>query len=539
MDLVRRILLVLGRFLRYSVDFLMGLAVTVVFGGKGKAVPICEDPRLLMPAHVLAALIRKGEVTSEAVVRAYIRRIRVVNPLLNAVVEERFEAALAEARDVDRQIRTGHTPLEEMERETPFLGVPITVKENFQVTGMRQTVGVVVRRNRRADSDADAVVLVRRAGAIILGTTNVSELCSSWETNNKVYGRTNNPYDNKRIAGGSSGGEGSIIGAAGSVMGIGSDIGGSIRLPAMFCGVFGHKPTWGVVSNKGSEPVLNEVLDRYLVTGPLCRYASDLRPLYKVLAGPAHEATLRLDEPVDLGKVRVFYLDEDLGEPIVNAVQAEIKCAVKQALYHLEFTFGSRPERLNLVQLRSVVGMFLTIYVAESKCAMKEKLNKATGKTIGLTLEFLKWLVGHSEHTFMPLALSTLEVSLKWHAGISYPRAHQLRKELVQNLESVLGRDGVLLCPTHPTTAVRHTQPVAQFLNMIYTATFSLVGMPSTHCPLGLASNGLPVGVQVVAARHQDRLTLAVAEALEAGLGGWICPGTDPQSHFLQMFHHP
>lgn len=171
---------------------------------------------------------------------------------------------------------------------------------------MKQTAGLTLRKNVTAEHDAEVVRLMRAAGGIPLATTNVSELAMWWETSNYLYGTTKNPYNTRHIVGGSSGGEGCLQAAAGSPLGIGSDIGGSIRMPSFFNGIFGHKPSKNVVSNDGQYPSAHsEDQDRLLAIGPMCRYAQDLLPALKVLAGKENAETLRLDTKVDISTINV------------------------------------------------------------------------------------------------------------------------------------------------------------------------------------------------------------------------------------------
>uniref|UniRef100_A0A8C9L9Q5 Amidase domain-containing protein n=1 Tax=Pavo cristatus TaxID=9049 RepID=A0A8C9L9Q5_PAVCR len=208
-----------------------------------RAVPPPRSALLLLPARELARRLRLRQVKCVEVVEAYVERIREVNPLINAVVKDRFEEALQEARQVDQLLAEGRA--DDSLEKYPFLGVPFTVKEAFSLHGMPNTSGLVKRRCVVATTDAIVVGRMKQAGAIPLGVTNCSELCMWYESSNNVYGRTSNPYNLQHIAGGSSGGEGSVLAAACSVIGVGSDIGGSIRMPAFFNGVFGHKPTTG------------------------------------------------------------------------------------------------------------------------------------------------------------------------------------------------------------------------------------------------------------------------------------------------------
>ncbi len=212
----------------------------------------------------LAGAIRRRELTAVEVVGAHIDLHRRFAQRINAVVAERFEAALGDAAAADARVAEGvDLP--------PLLGVPFTVKETIAVAGMPQSAGLVARRDYRAAANAPTVQRLIDAGAIPLGVTNTSELTLWIESNNKVYGRTNNPYDAGRTAGGSSGGEGAAVGCGGSPFGLASDIAGSIRVPALFCGVFGHKPSSGLVPNDGMWPPTEGDSGRMLGVGPLTR----------------------------------------------------------------------------------------------------------------------------------------------------------------------------------------------------------------------------------------------------------------------------
>ncbi|CAL1299385.1 unnamed protein product [Larinioides sclopetarius] len=279
-------------------DIVLHFLFKITYFGKRDELPPINNLLLLEPATNLATKIRKKKLKSVDLVNLYISRIQEVNPCINAAVNFRFEKALEEAQLIDEFIASDQKTEEELERDKPFLGVPLSVKELIAVEGMPFTAGLVSRKNVRAPCNAETVKLMKAAGAIPLVTTNVSELGMWYESYNRVYGRTCNPYDTNRSPGGSSGGEGSLIGAAGSVIGIGSDIGGSIRIPALFNGVFGHKPTPEVVSNYGSYPPSGErEFVPCLSVGPLCRYATDLTPMTKVMAGK-NAALLNLELPI-------------------------------------------------------------------------------------------------------------------------------------------------------------------------------------------------------------------------------------------------
>ena len=206
---------------------------------------------LTLSALEIAQKIKSRQISSEEVVSVHIDRAKKVNKFLNAIVQSRYEDALSEAKKCDTILKKGRDTL------PLYFGVPCTLKENFAYKGFPQTSGLVYRKSFIAEKNATCVQRIIDSGAIVIGTTNVSELCMWMESNNKVYGRTNNPYDLNRIVGGSSGGEGSIIGSGSSPFGLGADIGGSIRMPAFFNGVFGHIPSGGLVPGSGQYPMAN------------------------------------------------------------------------------------------------------------------------------------------------------------------------------------------------------------------------------------------------------------------------------------------
>ena len=266
-------------------------------------------------AASLARAIRARQVSSEEVVDAYLRRIEAINPALNSVVQVRAEEARAEARRADEALARS-------KRVGPLHGVPFTVKDTYDVADMICTCGTKGRAAFVAQQDATAVARVRAAGAIVLGLTNLPELCMACESDNLVYGRTNNPYDLTRTPGGSSGGEAATIAAGGSPLGLGTDSGGSIRMPAHFCGVAGLKATWGRVPLTGVFPPPLGMNVRIRHAGPLARYVEDLALTLPIIAGTdwrdatAAAAPLADDQAVDLAALRVaFFTDNSSAAP--------------------------------------------------------------------------------------------------------------------------------------------------------------------------------------------------------------------------------
>jgi len=475
---------------------------------------------LLESASSLALKIRTQKVTSEEVVQAFINRIESINPILNCVVDQRFELALSEARKIDKLIQSGSKSVASIESETPFLGVPFTIKDCFAVEGLRQTAGLLKRKNIVSDFDAEVVCLMKKAGGIMLAVTNVSELCLWWESNNNVYGRSKNPYDIHRIVGGSSGGEAATLCAAASPLGIGSDIGGSIRMPAYFNGIFGHKPSTGIVNNYGQEPVAKKVLNTFLVTGPMSRFCADLIPMYRVLAAD-NASKLKLDTKVELSKLRFFYMDSLGKYPIWSAVHPDVKGAQLKVVRHLQNAYGVSVEKLYLPKFFRSIEIWLIAMGNGGNPPFAEELTLHQGK-INPLKELLKWFFGLSEHTLPALLLCIIEMfPTPQHIK---ENMESIKEELRQELHDLLGDDGVLLVPPQPTAALYHSQPIFKPFNAAYTAIFNILGLPVTQVPLGLGSWGVPLGVQVVGNLHNDHLTLAVAAELEKAFGGWVSP---------------
>ncbi len=475
------------------------------------------DPLLLTSATELARRIRAGEVRSREVVATHVERARKVNPGLNAIVVDRFEAALAEAEAADARLaREGPADL------PPLHGVPCTIKECFALEGMPQTSGLVARRGYLAPRDATVVARVRAAGAIPLGVTNTSELCMWMESSNRVYGRTNNPYDAGRIVGGSSGGEGSIVGSGASPFGVGSDIGGSIRNPAFFNGVFGHKPTSALVPNSGQFPIAENAARRYLTTGPLARRACDLMPLLRLMAGPDGQDEVceasALGDPgsVSLRGMRVVHVPDNgfLG------VSEELGRAQQRVADHLAEQ-GARVEERRFPRLKKSIEIWSAMLAEAGGTAFGVLLGN--GAPISAAKELARFALGRSPHTLPALALAVMEGLVKGSPAQTarfVAEGTALRAELLD----AMGPSGIMLFPVYPETAPKHVWPLFPPVRWAYPAILNVMEFPATAVPLGLSSGGLPLGIQITSARHNDHITIAVAMELERAFGGWVPP---------------
>lgn len=466
----------------------------------------------------LARRIRTRQTSARAVVDAHIARIEAVNPTINAVVARRYDEARADADAADARIAAAPDPA----ALPPYLGVPCTIKECFALAGMPQSSGLVARKDVVAAVDATAVARLRAAGAIPLGVTNVSELCMWYETNNRVYGRTNNPYDPSRIVGGSSGGEGAIIGAGGSPFGLGSDVGGSIRMPAFFNGVFGHKPTGGLVPGTGQYPLAHGEAARIVATGPLCRRAEDLWPLLRILAGPdgvdQGARAMALGDPaaVRVGSLTVVDV-EDNG---VNRVSRELAAAQQRAATALACA-GARVRRVRFPSLRRSFEIWSATLAAADGQSFSVLLGN--GQPTRGARELVRWALRRSPHTLPAIGLALLERVNDWAPGRA-ARAVELGRALRREILDALGDDGVLLYPSYVSAAPRHYKPLWPPFNFVYTAIVNVLELPATQVPLGLDAAGLPLGVQVVAPPARDHLGVAVALHLERQFGGWVPP---------------
>uniref|UniRef100_A0A2A4J9E8 Amidase domain-containing protein n=1 Tax=Heliothis virescens TaxID=7102 RepID=A0A2A4J9E8_HELVI len=391
------------RFLRFMVSLLAIIVVPLTYLlniRRNKKCPPPMNPILFKSATSLAAMIRTRQITSEQVVEAYIERCKEANPYLNAIVEPRYDAALREARGIDKMIASTDRTPEDLEKEYPLLGVPMTVKESIAVEGMSNDCGTVYPYRNPAKSDAAVIRLARAAGAIPIAVTNTPQLCMNWETYNNVIGITTNPYDQKRTTGGSSGGESALISAAGSVIGVGSDIAGSLRLPPMFTGIFGHKPTPRLLSVEGHVPdCLDPDFEEYFTLGPITRYAEDLTLLLKVLKQPGGP-DVPLDKPVDISKLKFYYMDGD-GSNVSDSIGPDVRRAMEKAKDHIKNTYNIEVKPLKIKNIEHMwetsIRILLNIKHVRNIYTDPEKRDQ----WVSVWPEVLKTLVGMSNHNFI------------------------------------------------------------------------------------------------------------------------------------------
>ncbi|MCX4246445.1 amidase [Paraliomyxa miuraensis] len=474
------------------------------------------DDLLDRSAMALAGMIRRREVSPVELLEAHIAQIEAVNPALNAVIATRYEAARAEARVAEQRVMAAAEP----QALPSLLGLPYTTKEYIMAEGMPLTAGVWSRRHVRADRDATTVRRLREAGAILVGITNVPEGGLWLETYNDVYGRTVNPWSLEHTSGGSSGGEGAIVATAGVAFGLGADVGGSIRIPAAFCGTVGHKPTGRLVPNTGFWPPAGDGnLSGYLVCGPLTRKVEDVMPILRALAGPdGHDVVV---EPWSLGDPAEVELRDVTVYPVQSSglvrVSEENRRAVHDAAAALRAR-GARVELLDAPRMKKAFPIWAAMMATGGGPHYADVLGD--GAPISPARELVRLALGRSHHTLPALVIAGLEelmARVPSRVDAAVAEGHALRAEL----EEVLGPRGVLLHPPYSRPAPRHYRPMLTPFDFVCTGLFNVLELPSTVVPTGFSREGLPLAVQVIGRRGHDHLTVAVAAALEEDFGGW------------------
>ena len=455
-------------------------------------------------AKSMAQAVRDKEVSAVELVEAHLGRIEEVNSALNAVVQLAAERARAEAVEADAALARG-------ESKGALHGVPFTLKDSIDTEGIITTGGTLGRKDFVPDADATVTARLRAAGGILLGKTNTPELTYAGETDNLVYGRTNNPFDLSRAPGGSSGGAGAIVCCGGAAFDIGSDTGGSVRGPAHYCGITGIKPNSGRVPRTGHiVPHSFGAVDSLTQNGPMARYVEDLALILSIISGPdwddPHIVPMPLGNPadVDISGLRVaFYTDNGLRVPtdeIVAAVRsaanalADAGCLVEEDLPR---AIPDNPDINN--QLSQGDGQ-----------AGARRLLAKYGTT-----ETHEWMTRLLEKA------SENMVSVGEYTAV-LEKIDSYRSAMLGFMENY----DVIVCPVSAFAALPHGESMTDEnrSGINYTATYNITGWPSTVVRGGTSPDGLPIGVQVVARPWREDVSLAVAQYLEGALGGWQNP---------------
>jgi Asp-tRNA(Asn)/Glu-tRNA(Gln) amidotransferase A subunit family amidase len=459
----------------------------------------------LSSAGEIAAQIRRKEVSPVEVARAHLDRIERLNPSLNAFIDYQPEAVLVQARAAEKAILRG-------EDLGPLHGVPLSIKSSIDVAGHRCEAGSRLRSGRVAAVDAPLVTRLRAAGAVILGVTNAPELLMAWETDNLLYGRTNNPWDLSRTAGGSSGGEAAAIAAGLSAGGVGSDGGGSIRVPAHFCGICGVKPTPGRIPSTGHYPKAGGPFALLGVVGPMARTVEDLKILFAAMAGwddsdPAaapvnvrdiHETTVR--------GINVGFFEDDGRTPVTE----ETLAAVEHAAISLSVC-GFRVDAFRPDGLDEARERWWEFFGTAGGMMLEPEMRGRESDLSPLLREFYSWTTAAPVHT-----------------GESLLAAWLGRDSVREKILLQMRKYPVLICPVAAIPAFLHGErewqiegKTVKYLDAwSYCAWFNLLGFPAAVVPAGLSKEGLPIGVQIVGRPWEEEVVLAVAAQLERAMGG-------------------
>ncbi|XP_053694837.1 fatty-acid amide hydrolase 2 [Sabethes cyaneus] len=503
--------------LHMAVDFLIELVLKWYWGPARMRCPPLRRKQIILTysAQEIAKMIRNKEISCHEVVSAFIDRLNEVNPIINAVVDGPFIEALEEAKLIDERIQRGLISENEF-AEKPFLGVPFTTKDSTAVKDKLQTLGILARKTAKAKEDAECVKLIKDAGAIIIATSNIPEINRWQETRNNIIGQTNNPYDSRRTVGGSSGGEAALIATCGSAFGIGTDIGGSIRMPAFYCGIFGHKPTSGIVNTRGCTFRTGREVSTMVVAGPMTRYASDLRPLMKVLVGPKSTIALKLNEKTDLKKLRYFYCTSS-GDIRCSPIHSQLHRAMNRVVDHFQTVSPEGVQKVTLQGTEKTSQMW-RYWMTQEPASFNNLLGN--GKQLSPLVELVKKISGSSEYTLASI-YSLIDSILPPEKA---DKIKEITRQCDQALTDLLGDDGILFYHSTTHTAPYHYSAFVNVYNFSYWCLFNVLHVPVTQVPLGLDPDGLPLGIQIVATRNRDRHCLAVAEELERVFSGHIPP---------------
>lgn len=471
-----------------------------------------------LTATQAARLVRAGQASSTDLVRAALARCAVVNPAINAVIELAEEGALSRAEEADAAAARG-------DWWGPLHGVPVTVKESFCVAGMRTTVGAPFLADHVAAHDAEAVTRLKRAGAIVLGHTNVPFLLGDYQSYNPIYGVSNNPWDVKRTPGGSSGGSAAALAAGIGHLSIGSDLGGSIRVPAHFCGVYGHKPTLGVVSLEGHVPpppgAPPAPPPELPVAGPLARSADDLLLAMQVLGGVDGDASLACTwhlppaRHAQLDDFRVGFVLDDPACPVLGEVRERLVQAVAA---------------LRDAGVRVTEGWPAGIDAAAQFAAYRLML-----------LSFFQAMapadpppphVTYREHeqanTVRMLARAAWRAFFRDHDAFLLPAAFV--PAFPHDHSAPPLETGFVTSPR----VIATPEGERRYDDLLFWQTFAtLSGCPATVAPVGRTSAGLPVGIQILGPYLEDATPIELAGSLAELIGGFAPPpepGTRPVS---------
>jgi Asp-tRNA(Asn)/Glu-tRNA(Gln) amidotransferase A subunit family amidase len=462
-----------------------------------------------LSAVSMAKQVRDRKVSPVELVEAHLAQIEKLNPKLNAFVQVDAERARRLAQHAELAVAHGKTL-------GPLHGVPISIKSSLEVEGLRCEAGTRLRAGFVATQDAPLVTRLKNAGAIVLGVTNTPEFLMAWETDNLLYGRSNNPWDVERTPGGSSGGEAAAIAAGMSAGGVGSDGGGSIRVPAHFSGICGLKPTPGRIPATGHFPVSAGPFALIGVVGPMARTVADIKVLFEVMQGPDVGDTCAAPVPVrwpshdEIKKLRIGYFEDDGRTPVTPETRAAVRTAA-EALRSAGFQVDHfQPEGLDDARR-----LWHRFFVVAGGMMLRPLFKENDADLSPILKQFLEWSAAEPAHTARTLLDAWIQRDL-------------LRARFFAQMQQY----PIVLCPAAAIPAFRHGErswqaegKTVHYLDAwSYTEFFNLLGNPAAVVPAGRSSEGLPIGVQIVGRPWEEERVLAVAAALEKECSAWAIP---------------
>ncbi len=468
-----------------------------------------------------ASRIRNGDITASAVIEETLRVIEGKEKDLNALITFLREEALQEAKELDRRIAAG-------EADGPLLGVPVVVKDNMCTKGIKTTCGSRILERWKPPYDAWVVEKLREAGAILVGKSNMDEFAMGSSTEHSAYGPASNPWDIERVTGGSSGGSAASVSAGYVPVALGSDTGGSIRQPAAFCGVFGMKPTYGLVSRFGLVAFASS-LDQI---GPFARNVEDLALMLSVISehDPRDATCVGADRPdylaaaersslagVKVGVVREF---------LTAAVEPEISKAVLDTAAAMKEAGASLVD----VKLPSAGKAGLPCYYILAPAEASSNLARYDGIRYGkreeacdlMELYFKTRGSGFGKEVKRRILTGTYVLSSGYYDAY-YLRALKVRRLICMEFESAFEKADLILMPTAPSLPFRKGElvddPLQMYMSDVFTLPVNLAGLPGLSMCVGRSGKGLPLGVQLVAPQWQESLILKCGRAVEDAFG--------------------
>jgi amidase len=474
-------------------------------------------------ASELVAAIRKREISSRELLEHYLQRVERYNPKLNAVVTLDIEQAQKRADAADAALTRG-------EMLGPLHGLPMTIKDTIETSGIRTTAGAPIHADHVPTQDAPAVARLVSAGAVIFGKTNVPVFAADAQSYNPIFGTTNNPWDVTRSPGGSSGGAAAALAAGLVGLELGSDIGGSIRNPAHYCGVYGHKPTFDIIPLRGHIPGPPGSLSGtdIGVLGPLARSADDLALAMDLLTGPSRDRAVawRLElPPPRRASLREYRIAAWLDDPVCP-VDAEVRTRLESVVVALRKAGATVDEK---ARPTFTFADALRVYLSLLWAAMSPGLSP---EHIQSLVETRGQLLGDDESYDARFVRGSVQLHRDWLL------ANETREQYRVRWAEFFCTYDVLLCPVVPTVAIPHNQSEPQFARTIrvngqerpyldliaWAGLIGMVYLPATVAPVGQTAQGLPVGVQIVGPYLEDHTPIDFARRLADVVGGYEIP---------------